>query len=72
MTLLQFLFSVPNLPITIYLPQGIGQRLIELNPDPKAFWFGQFIDYIMRNNKTFDQLLINASKKIGLPEVYVG
>jgi hypothetical protein len=66
------LFSVPNLPIPIYLPEGIGQRLIELHPDPKAFWFGQFLDYIMRNNKMFGEMLINASKKIGLPEVYVG
>jgi hypothetical protein len=54
------------------LPDGIGQRLIQLHPDPKAFWFGQFIGYIMRNNKMIDELMINASKKIGLPKIYVG
>jgi hypothetical protein len=62
--------SVPT--ISTYLPEGIGQRLIELHPDPKAFWFGQFLDYIMRSNKMFDELIINASKKIGLPKIYVG
>jgi hypothetical protein len=62
--------SVPT--ILTYLPEGIGQRLIELHPDPKAFWFGQFLDYIMRNNKMFDELIINASKKIGLPKIYIG
>jgi hypothetical protein len=62
--------SVPT--ISTYLPEGIGQRLIELHPDPKAFWFGQFLDYIMRSNKMFDELMINASKKIGLPKIYVG
>ncbi len=55
-----------------YLPDGIGQRLIQLHSDPKAFWFGQFNSYIMRKNKMIDELLINASKKIGLPEIYVG
>jgi hypothetical protein len=55
-----------------YLPDGIGQRLIQLHLDPKAFWFGQFNSYIMRKNKTIDELLINASKKIGLSEIYVG
>jgi hypothetical protein len=54
------------------LPEGIGQRLIELHPDPKAFWFGQFLDYLMRNSKMFDEMMINASKKIGLPKIYVG
>jgi hypothetical protein len=62
--------SVPT--ISTYLPEGIGQRLIELHPDLKAFWFGQFLDYIMRSNKMFDELIINASKKIGLPKIYVG
>jgi hypothetical protein len=66
------LFSDTDPPISTYLPDGIGQRLIQLHPDPKAFWFGQFIGYIMRNNKMIDELLINASKKIGLPEIYVG
>jgi hypothetical protein len=66
------LFSVSDSPISIYLPEGIGQRLIQLHPDPKAFWFGQFVDYLMRNNKIFDELMINASKKIGLPKIYVG
>jgi hypothetical protein len=66
------LFSDPDSPFSIYLPEGIGQRLIQLHPDPKAFWFGQFLGYIMRNNKTFDELMINASKKIGLPKIYVG
>jgi hypothetical protein len=66
------LFSDPDSPISIYLPEGIGQRLIQLHPDPKAFWFGQFLAYIMRNNKMFDELLINAAKKIELPKIYVG
>ncbi len=70
--LLQFLFSGSVPTISTYLPEGIGQRLIELHPDPKAFWFGQFLDYIMRSNKMFDELMINASKKIGLPKIYVG
>ncbi len=70
--LLQFLFSGSVPTISTYLPEGIGQRLIELHPDPKAFWFGQFLDYIMRSNKMFDELIINASKKIGLPKIYVG
>jgi hypothetical protein len=70
--MLQFLFSVGKPPISTYLPDGIGQRLIELHPDPKAFWFGQFAHILMRNNKMIDELLINASKKIGLPKIYVG
>ena len=70
--MLQFLFLVSDPPISTYLPEGIGQRLIELHPDPKAFWFGQFLDYLMRNNKMFDELMINASKKIELPKIYVG
>jgi len=61
-----------NPPVSKYLPEGIGQRLIELHPDPIAFWFGQFAHYLMRNNKMFDELMINASKKIGLPKIYVG
>jgi hypothetical protein len=72
MILLQFLFSVDDSPISKYLPEGIGQRLIQLHPNPRAFWFGQFIGYSMRSNKMFDELLINASKKIGLPKLYVG
>jgi hypothetical protein len=72
MTLLQLLFSAGDPPITTYLPEGIGQRLIQLHSDPIAFWFGQIIDYIMRNNKMFGELMINASKKIGLPKIYVG
>jgi hypothetical protein len=66
------LFSASIPQISTYLPEGIGQRLIELHPDPKAFWFGQFLDYLMRNNKMFDELMINATKTIGLPKIYVG
>jgi hypothetical protein len=65
-------FSGSDPPLAAYLPEGIGQRLIELHSDPKAFWFGQFAHYLMRNNKTIDELMINASKKIGLPKIYVG
>jgi hypothetical protein len=72
MNLLQLLFSAFNPPSSTYLPEGIGQRLIQLHSDPKAFWFGQFIHYIMRNNKMIDELIKNASEKIGLPKVYVG
>jgi hypothetical protein len=61
-----------NPPVSKYLPEGIGKRLIELHQDPKAFWIGQFMDYLMRNNKMIDELVINASKKSGLPEIYVG
>jgi hypothetical protein len=71
-TLLQFLFSVSDPPISTYLSEEIGQRLIQLHSDPKAFWFGQFVDYLMRNNKMIDELIKNASKKIGLPKIYVG
>jgi hypothetical protein len=69
------LFSVKFLadpPISRDLPEGIGQRLIELHPDPKAFWIGQIVHYLMRNNKIIDELVINAPKKIGLPKIYVG
>jgi hypothetical protein len=66
------LFSDSDRPNSIYLPEGIGQRLIILHPDPKAFWFGQFLDYLMRNNKMIDELMMDASKKIGLPKIYVG
>ncbi len=45
--------------ISTYLPEGIGQRLIQLHPDPKAFWFGQFAHYLMRNNKMIDGLMID-------------
>ncbi len=69
--MLRFLFSDSDPPISTYLPEGIGQRLIELHPDPKAFWFGQFAHYLM-GNKLIDELMTNASKKIGLPKVYVG
>jgi len=74
-TLLQFLFSaiyLSNPPVSKYLPEGIGKSLIELHTDPKAFWIGQFMGYLMRNNKMIDELVINASKKSGLPEIYVG
>jgi hypothetical protein len=69
------LFSVKFLtdpPISTYLPEGIGQRLYDLHPDPKAFWIGQIVHYLMRNNKIIDELIINAPKKIGLPKIYVG
>jgi hypothetical protein len=59
-------------PLSKYLPEGIGRRFIELYPDPKAFWIGQFAHYLMRNNKMIDELMINASKKVGLPKIYVG
>jgi len=66
------LFSVSDPPISTSLPEGMGQRLIELHSDPKAFWFGQFAHYLMRNSKMIDELMISASKKIGLPKIYVG
>jgi hypothetical protein len=58
--LLQFFFSeylaaiLSDPPLSKYLPEGIGQRLIELHPDPKAFWIGQFAHYLMRDNKMID------------------
>ncbi len=72
MKLLQLLFSAYDSLSSKYLPEGIGQRLVQLHSDPKAFWFGQFLHYIMRNNKMIDELIKDASKKIGLPKVYVG
>jgi hypothetical protein len=54
------------------LPEKIGHKLVKLHPDPKAFWFGQFIAYILRNNRLIDEVMKNANEKLGLPKVYVG
>ncbi len=54
------------------LPEDIGKKLIKLHPDPKAYWFGQFLSYIMRNNENFEAIMRNATKKLGLPATYVG
>jgi hypothetical protein len=63
------LFSGADAPISTYLPEGIGQKLIKLHPVPNAFWIGQFSHYLMRNNKMIDELMKNASKKIKLPKI---
>jgi len=54
------------------MPKSIGQKLIKLHNDPKAFWFGQFIKYILRPNKFINQLMSDAEKKLELPHRYVG
>jgi hypothetical protein len=54
------------------LSKEIGYKLVKLHPDPKAFWFGQFIAFILRNNRLIDEMMKNATEKLGLPEVYVG
>jgi hypothetical protein len=54
------------------LPKEIGKKLIDLHPDPKAFWFGQFFSFILRNNLWFDTIIRNATEKLQLPKTYVG
>jgi hypothetical protein len=54
------------------LPKEIGKKLIKLHPDPKAFWFGEFLSFIMRYNKWFEDLMKNATEKLRLPKTYVG
>jgi len=58
--------------ITHYLPKNIGLKLIALHADPKAFWFGQFTDYILKHNKYINDMIRNAKKELGLPHRYVG
>jgi hypothetical protein len=58
--------------ISHYFPKEIGHKLIKLHADPKAFWFGQFIGFIMRSNQMIDQLLKKVTEKLELPEIYVG
>jgi hypothetical protein len=54
------------------LPEEIGHKLAKLHPDPKAFWFGPFIAYILRNNRLINEVMKNATEKLGLRKVYVG
>jgi hypothetical protein len=54
------------------LPKEIGQKLIQLHPDPKAFWFAQFLSFILRNNRNFEALMKNVTEKLQLPKTYVG
>jgi hypothetical protein len=54
------------------LPKEMGKKLIQLHPDPKAFWFGEFLSFIMRYNKWFEDLMRNATEKLRLPKTYVG
>jgi hypothetical protein len=52
------------------LPEEIGHKRVKLHPDPKAFWCGQFIAYILRN-RLIDEVMKNATEKLG-PKLYVG
>lgn len=54
------------------MPAGIGEKLVRLHPDPKAFWFGQFVKFIMRNNSNIENLIKDVKKKLQLSEPYVG
>ncbi len=57
--------------LTNYLPASIGGKLIRLHPEPKAFWFGQFTKFILRENKLIESLVKNVTKK-QLTKHYVG
>ncbi len=58
--------------ISHYFPSELGQKLIKLHADPKAFWFGQFSAFIMRKTQKIDETLKRAENKFDLPQIYVG
>ncbi len=53
-----------------YLPKGIGDQLMKLHPEPKAFWFGQFIKYILRHSSV-ESIIRKATQIFELPDIYV-
>jgi hypothetical protein len=50
----------------------LGQKLVKLHADPKAFWFGQFSAFIIRKTQKIDETLKRAENKFDLPQTYVG
>ena len=54
------------------IPRDLSERIIKLHGDPKAWWIGQVVKYIMRYQPKTQQMIDEAMKEIKFRNPIVG
>uniref|UniRef100_A0A1A9WL33 GT23 domain-containing protein n=1 Tax=Glossina brevipalpis TaxID=37001 RepID=A0A1A9WL33_9MUSC len=65
-------FSQRDLFSPSFIPNDFGSRLIRLHDEPKVWWVGQFLKYMIRPQKDVKDFLKNMMIKLGWSKPIVG
>lgn len=54
------------------LPQDLGERIVRIQGNPLAWWYGQFLSYLMRPNEQLQSFISASLNQMNFSKGIVG